>query len=71
MKTPTVGENIWLLKDYDTYDKVECKMSEQWEEGNNAFYDGLDVSDCPYPEASDEATEWVMGWECAQSDGDD
>jgi hypothetical protein len=36
-------------------------------EGLEAYHNGRDVSDCPYPDATTEQAEWTAGWYTAKS----
>lgn len=46
-------------------------MNKEWEEGYQAFKDGLELEDNPYAdlgEFSPQFCDWQTGWECSESD---
>ena len=48
-------------------------MNEQWEEGYQAFQDGLSLDDNPYTDDgdfSDSCMDWQTGFECAEADAE-
>ena len=44
----------------DIFARPDC--SEEWREGNNAYYDGVGQDACPYTEESKRHHEWMAGY---------
>lgn len=37
-------------------------VSEAYQRGRQDNANGLEMEDCPYPEGSDDAADWLLGW---------
>jgi hypothetical protein len=45
-----------------TYDNDVNAYFEACEEGEEAYYDGIPIGACPYPEGSPDRVGWTDGW---------
>ncbi len=52
------------------YKYAEHLISCDWE-GQNAYYDGIKIEQCPYTLGTPEHKAWIEGWEVAEIDEDD
>lgn len=43
-------------------------MNDAWQEGNDAFWAGKDVTDNPYDIGTESEGDWLEGWEDAYED---
>lgn len=47
------------------------RARECFDEGEEAFHDGIERDDCPYPDESSEAANWCAGWDSAEHENNE
>jgi hypothetical protein len=49
---------------------TKTEPADPWQEGNQAYRDGLPMSACPYPHDDSNCVEWEGGWMAAEEEED-